>query len=90
MLTEEFVAVYRLHPLIPDDYEFRSWRDNAVLKTFRLPDLTYQHVRERLGETSRRAGLPPWSLPAADWRCRLSRRAIPKRTPCARRCANWG
>jgi Animal haem peroxidase len=51
-LTEEFVAVYRLHPLIPDDYEFRSWRDNAVLKAFRLPDLTYQHVRQRLGETS--------------------------------------
>jgi hypothetical protein len=23
-LTEEFVSVYRMHPLIPDDYEFRS------------------------------------------------------------------
>jgi Animal haem peroxidase len=23
-LTEEFVAVYRMHPLIPDEYEFRS------------------------------------------------------------------
>ena len=23
-LTEEFVAVYRMHPLVPDDYEFRS------------------------------------------------------------------
>jgi heme peroxidase len=51
-LTEEFVAVYRLHPLIPDDYEFRSLRDNAVLKTYQLPDLTYQHVRQRLAEVS--------------------------------------
>jgi len=25
-LTEEFVAVYRMHPLIPDDYVFRSLR----------------------------------------------------------------
>ena len=25
-LTEEFVAVYRMHPLIPDDFEFRSLR----------------------------------------------------------------
>jgi hypothetical protein len=47
-LTEEFVAVYRLHPLIPDDYEFRSLRDNSVLKTYRLNELTYQHVRTRL------------------------------------------
>lgn len=50
-LTEEFVAVYRMHPLIPDDYEFRSARDNKVLKEYKLPDLTYQHVRERLDET---------------------------------------
>jgi len=23
-LTEEFVSVFRMHPLIPDDYTFRS------------------------------------------------------------------
>lgn len=51
-LTEEFVAVYRLHPLIPDDYEFRSVRDNSVKTCCQLPDLTYQHVRERLDEIS--------------------------------------
>ena len=34
-MTEEFVAVYRMHPLIPDDFEFRrttttrSWRATA-------------------------------------------------------------
>jgi len=48
-LTEEFVAVYRLHPLIPDDYEFRRLRDNTVLKTCTLPDLTHPRVRQRLG-----------------------------------------
>lgn len=30
-LTEEFVSVYRLHPLIPDDYVFRSHRDHSVI-----------------------------------------------------------
>ena len=28
-LTEEFVAVYRMHPLVPDDFDFRSARDDA-------------------------------------------------------------
>ncbi|WP_017327320.1 peroxidase family protein [Synechococcus sp. PCC 7336] len=32
-LTEEFVSVYRLHPLIPDDYDFRSLDgDRTVLQ----------------------------------------------------------
>ena len=31
--------------------------------------------------TSRRAGPPRWSLPAAGRRCRRYRRAIPKRSP---------
>jgi Animal haem peroxidase len=31
-LTEEFVTVYRLHPLIPDDLEIRSLSTGAVLK----------------------------------------------------------
>ena len=28
-LTEEFVAVYRMHPLVPDDFDFRSARDDT-------------------------------------------------------------
>ena len=31
-LTEEFVSVYRLHPLIPDEVEIYSMEDGAVLK----------------------------------------------------------
>jgi hypothetical protein len=36
-LTEEFVAVYRMHPLIPDDYSFRSVVDDSPIRkaTFR-------------------------------------------------------
>jgi hypothetical protein len=36
-LTEEFVAVYRMHPLVPDDYSFRRTADNAPIReaTFR-------------------------------------------------------
>src|SRR4051812_9667922 len=30
-MTEEFVAVYRMHPLIPDDYEFRAVSDGSLL-----------------------------------------------------------
>jgi hypothetical protein len=36
-LTEEFVQVYRMHPLIPDDFTFRTAGDHSVIaeKTFR-------------------------------------------------------
>jgi hypothetical protein len=51
-LTEEFVAVYRMHPLIPDDYSFRSLRDDTTLQERTLPELGATHVRERLGELS--------------------------------------
>lgn len=36
-LTEEFVQVYRMHPLIPDDFTFRTAADHSVIaeKTFR-------------------------------------------------------
>jgi hypothetical protein len=49
-LTEEFVAVYRMHPLIPDDYSFRALKDDATLQERTLPELGATHVRERLGE----------------------------------------
>jgi hypothetical protein len=51
-LTEEFVAVYRMHPLIPDDFSFRSLANDAVLQERTLPDLGAVHVRERLDELS--------------------------------------
>jgi Animal haem peroxidase len=49
-LTEEFVAVYRTHPLIPDEFVFRSAKDDSFLARHDLPDLTVFSVRERLSE----------------------------------------
>ncbi|KWX19835.1 peroxidase [Mycolicibacterium wolinskyi] len=50
-LTEEFVAVYRMHPLIPDEFAFRSLRDDRVTARHELPDLSVLNVRARLAET---------------------------------------
>ena len=49
-LTEEFVAVYRMHPLIPDEYTFRSVADDSELARHELGDLTVFEVRQRLSE----------------------------------------
>lgn len=43
-LTEEFVAVYRMHPLIPDDYSFRSAQNSAVLGDRQFNQLAGGHV----------------------------------------------
>ena len=51
-LTEEFVCVYRMHPLIPDDYSFRSLGDNKLLQERTLREVGVQHVRERFAEIS--------------------------------------
>jgi hypothetical protein len=39
-LTEEFVSVYRMHTLMPDDYTVRSLVSGAVLGQFTLPDMS--------------------------------------------------
>jgi hypothetical protein len=39
-LTEEFVSVYRMHPLIPDDLTFSSLVTGRALETRRLPEVT--------------------------------------------------
>ena len=51
-LTEEFVAVYRMHPLIPDEFTFRSLDDDRVIAEHGLPDVGVLHVRDRLSEVS--------------------------------------
>jgi len=45
-ITEEFVAVYRMHPLIPDNYIFRSLEDNRELEKAEFPDLAGIHATE--------------------------------------------
>jgi len=47
-LTEEFVAVYRMHPLLPDDFTFRSVATDEVLETRTFPELGALQVRDRL------------------------------------------
>jgi hypothetical protein len=38
-LTEEFVSVYRMHPLMPDTFTFRSAADGSELYACELPDV---------------------------------------------------
>ncbi|MEE4026036.1 peroxidase family protein [Gordonia sp. PKS22-38] len=52
-LTEEFVAVYRMHPLIPDEVAIRSLADDTVVGAYPMHNLLAGDVRQRLGERSR-------------------------------------
>jgi hypothetical protein len=49
-LTEEFVAVYRMHPLLPDEFAFRSLADDGLIEEREFPELGALHARERLEE----------------------------------------
>jgi hypothetical protein len=49
-ITEEFVAVYRMHPLIPDDYQFRSVKNDALLGERTFSQLAGNHAQEVLAE----------------------------------------
>jgi hypothetical protein len=49
-LTEEFVAVYRMHPLLPDEYTFRSLADDSVLQERTFPEVGALQTRARLEE----------------------------------------
>ncbi len=50
-LTEEFVAVYRMHPLIPDDFVFRAVADNRLLREHAFPELSGRHALQVMAET---------------------------------------
>jgi hypothetical protein len=39
-LTEEFVSVYRMHPLMPDDYPFYSLATGQLIETKRLDEVS--------------------------------------------------
>lgn len=45
-LTEEFTAVYRMHPLIPDEYSFRSVRDDRLIEEREFHGITNQRAQE--------------------------------------------
>jgi hypothetical protein len=47
-MTEEFVAVYRMHPLIPDTFRFRAVADDRLLQEREFPQVADRHAREVL------------------------------------------
>lgn len=44
-ITEEFVAVYRMHPLLPDEYRLRSARDDSTIQELAFPDVALRASR---------------------------------------------
>lgn len=38
-LTEEFVSVYRMHALMPDEFQLRTVTDSSAVKTYTLPEI---------------------------------------------------
>ena len=48
-LTEEFVAVYRMHPLIPDDYAIRACATDALLEKRTFPDIAGRQALDLIG-----------------------------------------
>ncbi len=51
-LTEEFTIVYRMHPLIPDDYVFRSASDDGQLAEYTFREIAGPHAQEVTGKIS--------------------------------------
>lgn len=47
-LTEEFVSVYRLHPLLPDEMTFYSIKDHSRLGTFPMEDMIGPKARAKI------------------------------------------
>lgn len=51
-MTEEFAAVYRMHPLMPDDYQLRALADDRVLELRTFPEIALRHTHEVLERVS--------------------------------------
>jgi hypothetical protein len=49
-ITEEFVSVYRMHSLVPDDFTLRALRDHSVLKECALPNLLGMSGAKLIGD----------------------------------------
>jgi hypothetical protein len=51
-LTEEFVAVYRMHPLIRDEYSFRRTADDASIVLHTLEEITDRGANQLLRDAA--------------------------------------
>ena len=49
-MTEEFVSVYRMHQLVPDEFSFRSRANDEVVQQPTLSDVVFGNARRRLNE----------------------------------------
>ncbi|WP_373525172.1 peroxidase family protein [Nostoc sp.] len=49
-LTQEFVSVYRMHPLIPDEFEFHAVSNGKLLHKKQFPDVAGKNTRGILEE----------------------------------------
>ena len=49
-ITEEFVSVYRLHPLLPDDYEIRDHRSGALVEEIDFEPIQGHGTRPKMDE----------------------------------------
>ncbi|MGI9147058.1 MAG: peroxidase family protein [Chloroflexota bacterium] len=49
-ITEEFVAVYRMHPLLPDQLSFRSVDDDTPVLETTFPEVAFSRARPALQE----------------------------------------
>jgi hypothetical protein len=47
-ITEEFLSVYKMHPLIPDDFRFRSVDDDHAILECQFRDIAFTHAREAM------------------------------------------
>jgi hypothetical protein len=45
-LTEEFTSVYRMHPLLPDDFDLRSLDGDRSLAQLTFPEMAGPHARD--------------------------------------------
>jgi hypothetical protein len=53
-LTEEFVSVYRMHPLIPDDYTFRAVASDEVLQEREFAQVAQRPAMELMDQVDMR------------------------------------
>ena len=51
-MTEEFVSVYRMHPLIPDDFVFRAFGSGKVILERTMETVANRHAREVMNQVS--------------------------------------
>lgn len=61
-ITEEFVAVYRMHPLLRDDHEFRALEDDGLIDRRDLQGVAFREARPTLDKVGMENALYSFGL----------------------------